>query len=145
MIRSLSIIALLSTSAAFAQPAPGDAPPASPPDMITRAQFEAEQVTRVMAADSDGDGRVSKAEWAAHAPARPPSLGGMGGRGTPADARERRFDPAAMFDRLDANGDGFVDRSEALAAADRRFDRMDANGDGVVTPDERPQRGRGPE
>jgi Ca2+-binding EF-hand superfamily protein len=44
--------------------------------------------------------------------------------------------------RLDANGDGAVDRAEAAKTPRlaERFDRIDANGDGRITADERPDR-----
>ncbi|MBB1087352.1 EF-hand domain-containing protein [Lysobacter sp. SG-8] len=44
--------------------------------------------------------------------------------------------------RLDANGDGAIDKAEAAQAPRlaERFDRMDRNGDGRLTADERPQR-----
>lgn len=53
----------------------------------------------------------------------------------PAQAREGRYGqgPAAMFDRVDANGDGRVTRDELDAARSDRFERMDANGDGLLT------------
>ena len=68
--------------------------------------------------DTDGDGRVSQAEFVA--------------------AR------AAAFARRDADGDGRVTREEAEAARaarragalDRRFDRLDANDDGAISRDE---------
>jgi hypothetical protein len=43
-----------------------------------------------------------------------------------------------MFSKLDANGNGVIERSEAAAhpqLADH-FDAVDANHDGVITPDE---------
>lgn len=41
-----------------------------------------------------------------------------------------------MFERLDANGDGAVEKSEVRAAAANRFAAADANGDGRLTRDE---------
>ena len=90
--------------------------PAAPGSM-TMDQFLARQIERIMAVDSDGDGRVSKAEMAAA-------------------ARGRR-DPSLLFDRMDANHDGYLDTAEIKAVLTRRFQRMDANGDGVVTAEER--------
>lgn len=49
----------------------------------------------------------------------------------------------AQRDKLDANGDGAIDRTEA-AASQRlagRFDQLDRNGDGRLAADERPQHG----
>ena len=38
-----------------------------------------------------------------------------------------------MFDKVDANGDGFVDKNEYMAFSDERFAKFDDNGDGNVT------------
>jgi Ca2+-binding EF-hand superfamily protein len=40
------------------------------------------------------------------------------------------------FSRLDANGDGSIERKEADAASDARFERADANDDGRITREE---------
>jgi len=47
--------------------------------------------------------------------------------------------------KLDANGDGAIDRSEAakLPRLAQRFDALDKDGDGRLSADERPQRGDG--
>lgn len=49
----------------------------------------------------------------------------------------------ARHARIDANGDGFIDRSEAAAhpRMAQQFDTLDANKDGRITADERPQHG----
>ena len=46
-------------------------------------------------------------------------------------------DSSRMFERIDANHDGYITPDEIDAASAHRFDRMDANHDGVLTPDER--------
>jgi Ca2+-binding EF-hand superfamily protein len=89
---------------------------------ITMDQFVARQTARIMAADTDGDGKVSRAEFVALASTRP----GTGGR-----------DPSRMFDAMDTNHDGYLDKDEIRAALEKRFHRMDLNGDGILTPDER--------
>jgi Ca2+-binding EF-hand superfamily protein len=93
--------------------------------------------------DADGDGRISSAEWQG---------------------------PAAAFDRLDANDDGYISRDELPQARARNrarnpramdtnqdgkiareewsgpaaaFERLDANKDGFITADERPRANRG--
>lgn len=45
--------------------------------------------------------------------------------------------------KIDANGDGVIDRSEAAKAPKfaEQFDKLDANKDGRITAEERPQRG----
>lgn len=105
-IITLSMLAALIPAAALAQDAPGGA--------MTLDQYMARALPRTMAADTDGDGRISKAEAQAM---------GHGG--------ER------MFDMADTNHDGMLDKAEIQAALTQRFQRMDANGDGVVTPEER--------
>lgn len=42
----------------------------------------------------------------------------------------------AIFDRADANRDGYVTKSEIQAARARMFDAIDTNGDGLITPAE---------
>jgi hypothetical protein len=87
---------------------------------MTVAQFQARQRRQLMRADTDHDGRISLAEWTTWRAAHP-------GHG----------DPARMFQRLDANHDGYITPDEVDALSARRFARMDVNHDGVVTPDER--------
>lgn len=97
--------------------APALAQTAAPAGSMTLDQFLSRQTARILAADSDGDGRVSKAEMA-----------GM--------ARGRR-DPSALFDRMDVNHDGYLDAAEIKAVLTHRFQRMDTDGDGIVSAQER--------
>lgn len=85
---------------------------------LTLRQFEQRREQHIMAADTDHDGKVSRAEFIAAMP---------GGKG----------DPAKRFAYLDRNGDGFIDRQEIDAAATRRFGKLDADGDGRVSKQER--------
>lgn len=109
--------------AAMAIPAPALAQAAGSPNTpapggpLSRDAFLARQTARIMVADTDGDGRISRAEMTA--------------------AAQGKRDPAPMFDRMDTNKDGFLDKDEIQRALSTRFDRMDSNGDGVLTPDER--------
>ena len=73
---------------------------------------------RVLADDTDGDGKVSKAEFLAA-------------------AKSGKGDPEKRFARIDRNGDGMLDKSEIDAMLTRRFKRVDVNGDGVLSADER--------
>jgi hypothetical protein len=111
--RSWLVLATLPLAfSAYAQPAqPTTA------DGMSLDQFLTRQASRIMAADTDGDGKVSRAEMAATA--------------------KNGHDPSRRFDAMDANHDGTLDASEIRAALTRRFHRLDHNGDGVVTPDER--------
>jgi hypothetical protein len=95
------------------------AQPASPAATggMSLDQFLSRQTARMMAADTDGDGKVSRAEMAA--------------------AAKNGRDPSRRFDAMDTNHDGMLDANEIRAALTRRFQRLDRNGDGVVSPDER--------
>lgn len=125
-IRAATIAALLVPAAACGQ-APAE-PPAAPMQAgpagagMTFPQFETRRMGRLLAMDTDGDGRVSRAEFIAGSASGPAS-----GKG----------DPARRFAHLDANGDGFVDRGEIDTMLKRRFDRIDADHDGIATPAER--------
>lgn len=46
------------------------------------------------------------------------------------------FDPAQMFNRMDANGDGFISMEEAPGRLQENFKNADANGDGKISRDE---------
>ncbi|GLS19836.1 hypothetical protein GCM10007874_28530 [Labrys miyagiensis] len=74
-----------------------------------------------MAADTDGDGKISQAEWTAFAA-----------------KRKAKGDPAKLFARIDANHDGFIDHGELDAFLAKRFARLDKNKDGVLTGNELP-------
>jgi Ca2+-binding EF-hand superfamily protein len=75
---------------------------------------------RFVAADRDGDRRISRAElWAMSAQR-------WDGTGDTTALR-------SLFWRRDLNGDGRVTRGEALAAADQRFLRKDIDRNGVWT------------
>jgi len=108
--------------------------PAPAADGISFDAWAARARERLTALDTDHDGKISKDEFAAG--------GGMmgrrgGGAGPAGGADAPRGDGSGMFDRLDANHDGFIDAAEINAMLARRFARMDANHDGVLTADER--------
>ncbi|TPK70006.1 EF-hand domain-containing protein [Mesorhizobium sp. B2-4-15] len=127
--RSILAAALsLSTVAAFAQtqpPAPAPAtPPAAAPKAksdLTLAKFQRRRETAIMAADTDGDGKISLLEWEAFQA-----------------KRNAKGDPAKSFARIDSNHDGFIDRAELDAFFAKRFAKLDKNGDGVLAADEMP-------
>ncbi|ESY66739.1 MULTISPECIES: acid-shock protein [Mesorhizobium] len=144
MIRSSIFAAALSllTVAAFAQTAtqppattppaatppattpPATTPPAAAPKAkpdLTLAKFQKRREKAIMAADTDGDGKISLSEWEAF------------------QAKHNgKADPAKSFARVDSNHDGFIDRAELDAFFAKRFAKLDKNGDGVLTADERP-------
>ena len=81
-------------------------------------QFQQRRERKVMAADTNRDGRVSRAEFMAAM---------TNGKG----------DPAKRFMHLDRNGDGSVDRPEIDTVASKRFRRLDSDSNGRLTHDER--------
>jgi Ca2+-binding EF-hand superfamily protein len=110
--------------------------PPAPADGASFDAWAAKARERLMALDTDHDGKISKDEFAA----RGAMMGGRrGGEGAPASAGgdAPKHDGSRMFDRFDANHDGFLDATEINAVLARRFARMDANHDGMLTPDER--------
>ena len=133
-VTTLLLLAGLASPAFAADEAP--ATPSAPDAAMSLSEYQAAFRQRLMAADSDRDGKLSESELAA-------ARGAMGGprEGTERRIRPRR-DPSRMFKMLDTNGDGFLDASELDAMSARRFASMDANGDGKVTAEER-EAGRG--
>ncbi len=111
--RSVAIMLAFAPIAACANPMPK----AGMGDMTLQA-FQQRHERKLLAADTDHDGRVSKAEFLAA-------------------AKPGKGDPAKRFARLDGNGDGFLDKAEIDAMLAKRFKRLDTNGDGVVSAQER--------
>ena len=108
----------------------------APSDGSSFETWAAKARERLMALDTDHDGKISKQEFAA----RGAMMGRhRGGDATPASAGDDapKHDGSRMFDRFDTNHDGFLDATEINAVLARRFARMDGNRDGVLTPDER--------
>ncbi|MEO5755753.1 MAG: acid-shock protein [Mesorhizobium sp.] len=135
--RSILVVALsLQATAAFAQtttptpaplPAPAQTSPATAPAPkatkpgISLAKFQKRREKAIMAADTDGDGKISLLEWTAFQA-----------------SRNAKGDPTKSFARLDSNHDGFIDRAELDAFFAKRFAKLDKNSDGILTDDERP-------
>jgi Ca2+-binding EF-hand superfamily protein len=112
LIRSLSAFALIGIAgAAVAQDKSGG---------IDFATFSQKARDRLMAADADRDGKLSREEFT-----------------NAARARGAKNDRSKMFDRMDANHDGKLDAGELNGLLARRFARQDANHDGVLTAEER--------
>lgn len=98
----------------------------APPEGIERGADRAERRTQIWAeADTDGDGALSQAEFAAAADARLERR------------RAHHGDRTDRFTSADADGDGSLTLAETQARALARFDSADADGDGVLTREER--------
>lgn len=116
----------LPTAAAGNQPAVAQSPGLDTPRRGRKSQaipigaLTARGEAALLRADTDGDGRISRADWMAHAAER-----GTKGR------------PERQFARLDLNRDGFLDKDEIDAMLARRFAKRDTNADGNLTADER--------
>jgi hypothetical protein len=105
---------------------------------VVMAAGEGHGGERVRAADTNGDGLISRAEAAAlprlaeHFDAIDTNRDGQLSRD-----EMRAFRQANVLRRLgDADGDGKLSKAEALAKASERFDRVDSNHDGFITADE---------
>ena len=124
---SLLTVAALAQTATQPPASPGATPPAAAPAApraksdITLAKFQKRREKAIMAADTDGDGKISLLEWEAFQA-----------------KRNIKGDAAKSFARIDSNHDGFIDRAELDAFFAKRFARLDKNGDGILTADEMP-------
>ena len=98
---------------------------------------------RLKAADTNGDGLISRAEAAAlpmiakHFDEIDANRDGQISADELRAFHEKRR--AEHWKKIDTNGDGKISRPEAQANAPRlaeHFDQLDANGDGFLTPEE---------
>jgi Ca2+-binding EF-hand superfamily protein len=111
MIRFIPVFALGLATAATAQDMPAG---------VDFATFSQAAMARLMKADANQDGKLSKDEFTSIA-----------------KARGATNDGSRMFDRMDANHDGVLDATEIKVMLAHRFARLDANHDGVLTAEER--------
>ncbi len=101
----------------------------------------------IRAADKDGDGKLTRDEFAAGL--KPETAKRLSSENKPEAAEKgvgdraragARPDAAAVFRRMDRNGDGSVTKDEVPEERRERFSRLltaaDANGDGALTSDE---------
>ncbi|MBZ9992405.1 MULTISPECIES: acid-shock protein [unclassified Mesorhizobium] len=109
------------TPPASTSPAAPTAPSPTGKSDISLAKFQKRREKAIMAADTDGDGKISLVEWEAFQA-----------------KRNIKGDPAKSFARIDSNHDGFIDRAELDAFFAKRFAKLDKNGDGILTADEMP-------
>jgi len=150
MIRLPFAAALLGLAAAA-----GAQPPTSTPAATAGIPFDqwaAHARERLMALDTNHDGKISKDEFAARAgmmkhrgmgqPGADDAHAGMmtqhgADAGGDAGKAMPKHDGSHMFARFDTNNDGYLDASEIDAMLARHFARIDANHDRMLTPDER--------
>ncbi len=87
---------------------------------VTQAEITAHRTQKYTAADTDGDGKLSVEEMQAAAQAK---------------ANER---VTKMFDKHDANADGFLSEDELPKPrrASKMFERIDADGNGSISEQE---------
>ncbi|WP_445191841.1 EF-hand domain-containing protein [Sphingomonas sp. Tas61C01] len=115
-------LAVLSPTAACAQPAGQNAPAKRDTTAhatgIHLATFISRHEKKLLADDTDGDGKVSRAEFLAA-------------------AKAGKQDPAKRFAKFDANSDGILEKWEINATLSHRFKRQDTNGDGLLNATER--------
>jgi Ca2+-binding EF-hand superfamily protein len=111
MIRFIPLFALGLATAATAQDKPVG---------VDFATFAQAAMARLMKADANGDGKLSKDEYTSIA-----------------KARGATNDGSRMFDRMDANHDGALDAAEIKVLLAHRFARLDTNHDGILTAEER--------
>lgn len=120
--RTAFVAVMLTPTGACAQPVGQGTPvkqeTAAAAASVSLSTYQARHARKLLAADTDSDGKVSRAEFLA---------AGKGGKA----------DPAKRFAKLDANGDGTLDKAEIDAMLSRRFRRLDTNGDGLISADER--------
>jgi hypothetical protein len=90
---------------------------------VDRAEWAAGQDSRFKQLDTDKDGKLSKDELFARSPSAP-------GNVLPSDRQLER--QAAFFRRVDTDKDGFVSKAEFIAQADRNFARCDLDKDGRI-------------
>lgn len=87
---------------------------------ITMEEMQARRAVRFEQNDTDGDGKLSKAELEAAA----------------AEQSKKRVE--RMFNRMDANDDGFIEQSEMQPrrSPSRMFDRIDTDQSGGISAEE---------
>lgn len=118
MVGLLLLLPTMACGQSRQQPQQATARSPQPTSGMTLQDFTSRRERRMLGADTDGDGKVSRAEFLVSA---------TSGKG----------DPDRRFGKLDRSGDGMIDRHEIAAMTARRFKRLDTNGDGVLTPAER--------
>jgi hypothetical protein len=120
----ITVVALLSTSAANAQQLLADA---NKDGKVTQREYQDSRRTFLMRADKNRDGKLSADEWNKGAEQVRNEVRDEGVNGWP------KIGKAGLFGTLDTNKDGFVTPAEIDAYYGPRFTTFDTNHDGVVT------------
>ena len=125
-------------------PGPAKQPPAAPrpqgadQGLAGQDQYEA-WLNRI---DIDGDGKVTREEWATHQAAGFSRVDAdRDGKLTAAEMRtalqpQRESEALKVFQRWDLDKDGFVTEEEFLGRDFPGFRMLDTDGDGVITADD---------
>lgn len=106
---------------------------------ITLQEAVSNAETRFDTADANTDGVLTEDEIKARAEERMAEKDNAERKGE--GRHMRRI--SRMIDRVDANGNGAIERTEAIDAATERFTRLDADGNGSLTMDEISKQRRG--
>lgn len=145
MSRITSVVLTAALLAAVAAPAAFAQADAAPPAGAHHSPFE--RMLKKM--DTNGDGKISLAEFQAAAAARFDAIDTQGTGKITAEqianskAAKERDGKFADHEVEKIGSNGVITKEQYLAAAQARFARLDKNGDGYITADEMPAGHRG--
>lgn len=100
--------------------------------VVTQGEYDSVRKQRFSAADTNGDGWLSEAEYVAEFEGRLQQQYAAASKAPDARYEGSMKQAYVRFKVLDTNKDGKLTNDEELAIADRSYKRADANGDGKV-------------